>query len=213
MKKILIGILVIVITGFAVYRFYKFIGRIDTADPEYNTIYTKGYKEKGFNTNLIGLTESQITNVLGEPFSKTKLEYFNAILYTNRKDSLYLNENSISIGFLRYSDSINYRFISFDSSGNVGEVMIKGYPETKEEIEKLTKSAIIRVLGNPDKEMLCDCKCEVYSYSEIKKGSYSGKHPIINLRNIVFDNNKIAIKIIKKVQNTYSKYDGICTEK
>lgn len=213
MRKILTGILILVIISLAVYKLNKIIGVFDTADSDYNTIYTGGYKEKVFNTDLVGMTESSVIKSLGEPYLKTKLEYFNAFLYSNHKDSLYLTENSNSIGYVRYSDSINYRFISFDSSGIVKVVMIKGYPDTEEEIKKLTKSEIIQKFGNPEKEMLCDCNCEVYSYSKIREGSYTGKHPIINLRNIVFDNKKIAIKVIKKVQNTYSLYDDICTEK
>jgi hypothetical protein len=212
-KKLLVGILIISMLSFTVYKLYKFISRIETSDPEYNTIYTADYNEKVFNKDLIGMTETKVINKLGEPFSKTRLDYFNALIYSNHKDSLYFIENSNSIGLLGYSDSIKYRFLSFDNSGNVKTVITKGYPDMEVSLKKLKKSEIIKILGNPDKEMLCDCNCDVYSYSKIKDGSYSGKHPIINLRNIVFDSNKIAIRIVRKVQNTNSKYDEICTEK
>ena len=213
MKKPLIGLLIISILSFTAYKLYKFISRIETSDPEYNTIYATGFNEKIFNNDLIGMPEGKVISTLGEPFSKTKLDYFSAFLYSNHKDSLYFIENSNSIGLLGNSDSLKYRFISFDNSGNVKTVMTKGYPDMEDSLKKMNRLEIIKILGNPGKEMLCDCNCEVYSYSKIKEGSYSGKQPIINLRNIVFDSNKVVIRIIRKVQNTYSKYDEICTEK
>jgi hypothetical protein len=211
-KKIAVIILILVL-GFASFKACRFLNRIDHADPNYNTIYTDKYKEEIFNTTLLGMSENEIIKTLGEPFSKTKLEYFDAILYTNHKDSINLNANSNSLTLLGYSDSLTYKFISFDSGGNVKDAMIKGYPETESEIKKLTKSKIIMAFGPPDKEMLCNCNCEVYSYSQIKEGGISGKGPIINQRNIVFDNGRTALKIIKKVGNTYSKYDEICKVK
>ena len=186
--------------------------RITTADPEYNTIYTVNFKENLFNKDLLGLSQSEVIKVLGPPFSITKLKYFDAVLYSDYKDRIYLTQNSMNIGFNSYSDTINYKLISFDRLGNVMRVMIKGYSDTEEEIKKLTKTTVLKKFGNPDKKMLCDCKCEVYSYSEIKEGSYSGKQPIINLRNIVFNDKNIAEKIVKKIKSTYSKYDEICIE-
>jgi hypothetical protein len=212
-KKRTTGIILVLVLGFVIFKAFQFLNRIDQADPDYNTIYTDHYKEDLFTKALLGKTEVEIIKTLGEPFSKTKLEYFDAILYTNQNDSIDLNANSNSLTLLGYGDSLIYKFISFDSLGNVKSVMIKGYPETENEIQKLSKSEIIKNFGLPDKEMLCDCNCEVYSYSKIKGGSYSGKQPIINQRNIVFDNKQIAIKIIKKVGNTYSKYDEICNVK
>jgi hypothetical protein len=213
MKRLLIGIFIIAALSFTVYKIYRFVSRIETSDPNYNTIYTAAFNEKVFNNELIGMAENKVVATLGEPFSKTKLDYFNALLYSNHKDSLYFIENSNSLGLLGYSDSIKYLFLSFDKLGHIKTVMIKGYPEIEDSLKKLNKPDIIKKFGNPDKEMFCDCNCQVFSYAKIKEGHYSGKHPIINLRNIVFDSNKIALRVIKKVQSTYSKYDEICTEK
>ena len=213
MKKRSVGIILILIIGFSLYKTCQFLNRIDHSDPEYNTIYSDNYKEKLFNNSLLGMTQKQVIKILGEPLSKTQLEYFNAILYTNHKDSVDFNGNSNSLQLLGYSKNLTYKFISFDSLGNVKSTMIKGYPETEDEIKKLSRLKIISLFGKPDKEIICNCNCTVYSYSQIKEGNYSGKHPIINQRNIVFDNNQIAIKILKKVGNTYSKYDEICVEK
>jgi len=212
-KKRSVGIILILIIGFSLYKTCQFLNRIDHSDPEYNTIYSDNYKEKLFNNSLLGMTQKQVIKILGEPLSKTQLEYFNAILYTNHKDSVDFNGNSNSLQLLGYSKNLTYKFISFDSLGNVKSTMIKGYPETEDEIKKLSRLKIISLFGKPDKEIICNCNCTVYSYSQIKEGNYSGKHPIINQRNIVFDNNQIAIKILKKVGNTYSKYDEICVEK
>lgn len=212
MKKISFRLVLILIIGLVFYNVYKFISRIDHTDLEYNTVYTEKYKEKVFNNNLIGLTEKKIVDTFGEPFSKTKPGYFNAILYTNYKDSVSFEQYSNALNLAGISEKIKYRFISFDSSGNVDAVMIQGYPDNEAEIKLLSKSEIIKKFGKPEKEILCNCQCEVYSYSKIKEGSYSGKHPTINQRNIIFNDNHVAIKIIKKVGNSYGTDGGTCIE-
>ncbi|MFD2907627.1 hypothetical protein ACFSX9_02655 [Flavobacterium ardleyense] len=210
-KKYFIGIGLAILIIFGIYKINIFLDRIENSDPEYNTIYAQNFNEELFQNRLIGKSKNEIIEIIGNPLSKTKLKYFDAILYTNFKDSVYLKENSISVRLKGYSENVKYTFISFDSIGNVQNVMIRGYTENEEELKKSTKSEIFEKFGKPQKQMLCNCKCMVYSYSEIKEGGYSGKHPIINIRNLVFDKKNKLIKVIKKVGSTYSKYDEICS--
>jgi len=211
-KKIFFRLLIIVVLGFVFYKGCKFLNGIDHADPEYNTVYTKKYEERLFNNNLLGLTEKEIIKTFGEPFSKTKPGYFNAILYTNYKDSVSFEQYSTALSLATISEKMKYRFISFDSLGHVNDMMIQGYPDSANQIKLLSKPEIIKKFGKPDKEILCNCHCGVYAYSRIKTGEYSGKQPIINQRNIIFNGSHIAIKIIKKVGNSYSTDDGTCGE-
>ncbi len=210
-KKYFIGIGLMILVFFGIYKVNIFLDRIVNSDPEYNTIYSQNFNEKLFQNQLIGKSKNEIITIIGNPLSKTKLKYFDAILYTNFKDSVYLTENSISVGLNGYCKNVKYRFMSFDSIGKVENVMINGYSEKKEELGKLTKFEVLEKFGKPQKQILCNCKCIVYSYSEIKKGAYSGKHPIINIRNLIFDEKNKLIKVVKKVGSTYSKYDEICS--
>jgi hypothetical protein len=200
------------VLGFLFYKVYKFVNGIDHADLEYNTIYTKKYQERLFNDNLLGLTEKEIIKIFGQPFSKTKPGYFDAILYTNYKDSVSFEQYSHGLALATLSEKMKYRFISFDSLGHVDDMMIQGYPDSANQIKLLTKPEIVKKFGKPAKEILCNCNCEVYAYSRIKRGEYSGKHPTINQRNIIFNSSHIAIKIIKKAGNSYSTTDGTCDE-
>jgi hypothetical protein len=213
MKRIFLRLIPILIIGLVFHKVYKYFNSLDQTDLEYNTIYTEKYKEERFNSKLLGFTEKDIVNTFGEPFSKTRPGYFNAVLYTNNKDSIFFDEYTDgAFLFTGKRENIKYRFISFDSLGNVKTAMADGYSKNEDQLKQLTKSEIIKKFGKPDKEVLCNCKCEVYSYSKIKEGGFSGKQPTINQRNIVFNNNHIAVKIIKKVGNSYSTSGGTCIE-
>ena len=117
--------------GFVFYKGCKFLNRIDQTDLEYNTVYTNKYKENLFNTKLIGLNQEEIIKMFGEPFSKTKPGYFNAVLYTNYKDSVSFQPYSDALSLATISEKMKYRFISFDSLGDVDGVMIHLQKQTK----------------------------------------------------------------------------------
>lgn len=187
------------------------MSRIETVDYEYNTIYTTNYDDNKFNDNLLGKTKTEILTTLGEPFNKTKLDFYNAIVYTDKKDSLYLINNCDCLGLL--GTNVKYIFISFNSNLDVETVMISGYDINQDSIKRLNKKSILENLGSPARETICDCNCEVWSYSKIRNGSYSGKEPNIYIRNILFNENEKVGKIIKTKGSTFDKYIETCEKK
>lgn len=56
-------------------------------------------------------------------------------------------------------------------------VMSDSFIVNEDSLKMLDKKGVLEKFGKPDKEMICDCDCEVWSYGQIKKGGYSGKRP------------------------------------
>ena len=71
---------------------------------------------------------------------------------------------------------------------------------SENELKKLNKEEVIKLLGFPHKELKRPNNYEVWTYSRIKDGGYSGKQPKINIRNLIFYKNKV-LKIIREKGN------------
>ena len=72
MRKKTILLIIIFLVGFSIYRINKFLDRITTSDPEYNTIYTKNYQEKEFNGVRIKRVYSAEKWIGGAATSRTR---------------------------------------------------------------------------------------------------------------------------------------------
>lgn len=84
-SKYVLIVTILIISIILGLRISSFLSSLTTVDHEYNTIYTRNYKEDKFNDSLIGKTKYEIVKILGESFEKTKLDSFNAIIYTDKK--------------------------------------------------------------------------------------------------------------------------------
>ena len=163
-------------------------------DPDNNTVYSEKYNDSIFTNNLIGKTEKELIEILGEPFEKDSIPFFHSLL-------IYQQNNA------RASENIGFRAV-----GNIGNsynfiidkdnIIIKDqthldstkidnqYIGQKLDVETLKK------LGNKFHEIKCDCDCEVLSYTKMKDGRYRGKGPNYHDRNIILKDNKV-VKVIK----------------
>lgn len=189
-------------------RISNFLSSLTTVDYEYNTIYTRNYKEDKFNDSLIGKTKYEIVKILGESFEKTKLDSFNAIIYTDKKDSIYIGIDFVG----KRGINVKYLYVSFNSNFKVKMVMSDSFIVNEDSLKMLDKKGVLEKFGKPDKEMICDCDCEVWSYSQIKKGGHSGKRPDIFIRNLIFSREGELLKVVKLKGSTYDKYIGVCKE-
>jgi outer membrane protein assembly factor BamE (lipoprotein component of BamABCDE complex) len=199
-KFFLVAILLLTFS-FLLYKCSVYISRIENTDYEYNTVFTNNYDEKLFNNYLIGKTNVEILEILGKPMKKQKLEYYNAILYTNKKDSIDMNhEYGIEINCI----GTDYKFlkISFDSSNKITEIFNREYYPNEDDLKKLSKEDVIKVLGFPYKELKRPSTYDVWTYSKIKEGGYTGKQPKIHIRHLIFHRNKV-LKVIKEKGYAY----------
>jgi len=201
MRNKILFFLLGVLTVLAIVWLKRQLYLIGTSDPDFNTVYSTKYTDQLFNEYLLGKTEKELDELLGEPLSAYKVPFINALLYTDKKQSIYLNKDFNCIQFQVQKQDRQFRCFYLDSIGKVKKVKLKGYNESEERYNGLSKDDILKKFGLPDDE-ICNSSYEVLSYSELTKGTQSGKQGTINVREIILNNNKIATQIIKKVGQT-----------
>jgi hypothetical protein len=180
-----------------------------TPDPDYNTVYSKKYKEEYFNNKLIGLSETALIQLLGTPLKREYCDFNDTYIYTNSTDSVHFIEGINAYPFAR--DSINFISINFDRDEIVSDVWADSLI-SKDELIGKTKQFIIKKFGKPEHFMFCNCECEILSFAYMKEGGYRGKHPVSYIRKVFIDNNKV-VKIIKKTGNPFNTHDETCIMK
>ncbi len=171
---------------------------IVSSDPDFNTIYSSKYSEGLFNEDLIGKNEKELDRVLGEPLFKYRVSFFNALLYTNNKDSIFLNKDFNCIQIKNDKRDRQFRCFYLDSIGKVKKAKIVGYNEKENSYDGLSKEDIVKKFGLPDDEV-SNPSYEVLSFSDLTKGAQSGKRRTINIRKILLNRNKVATQIIREV--------------
>jgi hypothetical protein len=209
--KILLFIFIVIIGGFIILILIA--EDAVNPNPKYNTEYSKNFKENLFNKKLLGISETNLKELLGEPIKRESLEISEYYLYTNDTSKVDFIEGSSGIKLCGGNENLKYKLITFNEKGILTNIITEKIEFERENFLGIQKNKIIEKFGKPDKEMLCDCDLEVLSYTELKKGSYKGKSPIIELRKVVIGKDKLVKKLISKIGNPYNKYDGTCRMK
>jgi len=210
MKKTIKLILIISLVIVSSLTLISYLGETaSTPNPKYNTLYSKKFNEKLFNKSLIGLSENELIKLIGKPIKKEKLEFSEYYLYTNDTSSVHFIEGSS--GFYSGSNkNLKFKLITFNKKGFTTNHITEDITLENDSLKGLNKDEVIRKYGKPNKIMLCDCEFEVLSYSELIRGPYFGKSPIINLRKVIIGNDNLVTKIISKTGKPNNKYDGTC---
>ncbi len=196
---------------FGIFWVNRFISRLSTPDLKYNTRYSETYKENKFQSLTKGDKKSEMIKLLGEPIEIYKSKFEHSIIYSKNNVSIEPG----SLGVENHDTIYPIRFCRFNFKEN-GDVLStfnrQNFIDSTylKKLEKLNYNEIIEKIGEPLQEYKCDCNCEVYNYSRLKEGAYSGKNPTIKIKRIALDDrNKIKFKI-DKIGNPYNKQIGIC---
>ncbi|ROI12186.1 hypothetical protein [Epilithonimonas hominis] len=212
MKKNVIITLILTILIFLGYKFIKFVEGIETPDLEYNTVYSDKYEEKLFNNSLLGQTKKQIIDKLGKPLVTESINPYSKFLYRDKNDSIYINcSGGVDLSSYNIINK-NYSFLTFefDENNNVIEVfqVIDSEKVDADSLIGISKNEIINKFGKPTQIAQINFKGNMLAFSNLKEGAYTGKTPKIHVRNIVFDKNEKAIKIVKA--DGYGFLEGLC---
>ena len=203
MKSKLLWFVLGALTVAAIFWVKRELYLISTSDPDYNTVYSARYDEQLFNKNLVGKNENELIQTLGEPLYRYKIGFVNIILYTQNKDSIYLDDDCSCVRFKEHPQNKNYTCFYIDSIGNVKEVKRNKLNLDSTDYSHFIKTDILKKFGNPDDEVLNDCQCEVLSFSSLTNGTQSGKAGTFYVRRVIINRNKVVTKIFKTVSNMY----------
>ena len=210
LKTVLI-IFLVIIGGFLILTLIA--NDAVTPNPKYNTVYSKNFKEKLFNNKLLGKSESNLTELIGNPIKREKLEVSEYYLYTNDTSKVHFIEGSSGINISGGNENLKFKLITFDEKGILTNITTENIGDEKDKFIGINKNEILKKFGKPNKEMFCNCSLEILSYSELKKGPYKGKSPIINLRKVIIGEDKLVKRVISKIGSPNNKYDGTCKMK
>ena len=211
-NRILIGIAIflIIIGGI----FYYLLSQVDKAlnpDPDFNTVFTEKYDSDRFENIKTGDKIDYVIEMIGEPCKIDTIDFVEQLLYTNSPEDVFFIEGFNGLRFHGGNDSLKYSNISLNENGDVINVFadfeIGG--KNKDQIMLLNRDQLIELFGKPQKHMICECKCTVFSYSKLKEGPYRGKLPVIGLRKIILMDNVVVAKV-KLDGNPYNPYVGTC---
>ncbi|WP_319500629.1 hypothetical protein [uncultured Draconibacterium sp.] len=211
-NRILIGIAIflIILGGFVIYLLRE-VDKASNPDPDFNTVFTEKYDSDRFENIKTGDEIDYVIDVIGEPFKIDTIEFFEQLLYTNSPDDVFFIEGSDGLRFHGGNDSLKYSSISVNENGDIINVFadfeIGG--KSKDQLKLLNKAQLIELFGKPQKHMICDCKCIIFSYSKLKEGPYRGKLPVVELRKIMFKENAVIGKV-RRDGNPYNPYVGTC---
>lgn len=212
MKKKLFYIILLLLVIFYGYKFVKSIEGIETPDLEYNTVYSEKYEEDLFNDKLLGKSKKEIIDKLGKPLRTEKINPYLKFLYRDKNDSIYVDcSGGVDLSSYNITDK-SYSFLTFefDSKNNVKEVYEVRYAEKfdSDSLIGVSKDDVIKKFGNPIQIAQINFDGAIISFSNLKEGPYTGKQPKIHMRNIVFDKNDKAVKIIKS--DGYNLLKDLC---
>jgi len=212
MKKELFYVILILFVIFAGYKFVKSIEGIETADLEYNTVYSEKYDEDLFNDKLLGKSKKEIIDKLGKPLRTENIESYSKFLYRDKKDSIYIDcSGGVDMSkFDILNKEENFLVFEFDNKDKVKDIF-KVENSKKigpDSLIGISKSEVINKFGKPVQIAQINFDGNILSFSNLKKGAYTGKRPKIHMRNIVFDKNDKAIKVIKS--DGYNVLEDLC---
>ena len=211
-NRILIGIVIFLIIIGGIY--YYLLSQVDKAlnpDPDFNTVFTEKYDSDRFENIKTGDGIDYVIEMLGEPHKIDTIDFFEQFLYTNSPDEVFFIEGSNGLRFHGGNDSLKYSSISLNENSDVINVFanFKIGEKNKDQLMLLNKDLLIQLFGRPQKHMICDCKCTVFSYSKLREGPYRGKLPVIGLRKIMLMDN-VVIGKVKRDGNPFNPYVGTC---
>lgn len=191
LKNILKTLGILAVIGLSLFAYVMFA--IQPA-PNYNTIYTDQYKDDIFTKTLIGLTEEELYDVLGEPFTKDSIDQFHSYIVYQKNQAIALKGG----GYGAVGDTGNHLTMVIDKNNTVTRSQYYDGNELKinQYVGKKFNPNDYSFIGKKSNEIKCDCACEVLDYTK-SKDSYRGKHPDTHTRQIVLKDNKVY-KIIKK---------------
>lgn len=212
MKKKLFYIILILLVIFIGYKFVKFVEGIETPDLEYNTVYSEKYDEDLFNDDLLGKTKMQVIDKLGKPLRTENVNPYLKFLYRDKKDSIYLNcSKGVDLTHYNLTNSnYSYLTIEFNNQNKVQDVSNVKNSEivNSDNLIGISKDDVVKKFGEPIQMAQITFDGTILSFSDLKEGPYTGKQPKIHMRNIVFDKNNKAVKIIKS--DGYNVLKDLC---
>lgn len=188
----------------------KFVEGIETPDLEYNTVYSEKYDEDLFNDDLLGKTKMQVIDKLGKPLRTESVNPYLKFLYRAKKDSIYID----CYGGVNTSNIIekksNFLVLEFNDSDKVYKVfsMKNDQKVNSDSLIGISKSEVIIRFGKPTQMATINFEGTILSFSNLKEGSHTGKQPKIHMRNIIFDKNNKAVKVIKS--DGYNVLEDLC---
>lgn len=211
-NRILTGIAIfLIISGGVFIYLLREVDKAINPDPDFNTVFTDKYESNRFDSIKTGVEINYVIAVIGEPCKIDTIEFFEQLLYTNSPDDVFFIEGSDGLIFHGGNDSLKYSSISLNENGDVIKVFadfeIGG--KSKDQLMLLNKEQLVDLFGKPQKHMICNCRCIIFSYSKLKEGPYRGKLPVIELRKILFKDNAVIGKV-KRDGNPYNPYVGTC---
>lgn len=210
MKKKLLFLILFLLVIFAGYKFVKSVEGIETQDLEYNTVYSEKYNEDLFDDKLLSKTKNEIIDKLGKPFETIEFKPYLKFLYSNKNDSIYINcsggVNTSSI----IGERANFLVFEFDDSAKVTNVfsMKNDQKIDSDSLLGISENEVIDRFGKPSQIAQINFAGTILSFSNLKEGAYTGKQPKIHMRNIIFDKNDRAVKVVKV--DGYNSLDGLC---
>ena len=211
-KKIIwvIG-LPLIIYGFLMILGFIYVEIATNPDSNFNTEYAAKYSKEQFQKMELEVSYDYLISKMGEPLKKDTIEYTQKYLYLNFPNGANFIEGRNSINLNGEIDSMRYSLISMNIKGEITDISTnyKLGGIAKEELKKYSKEKLIKEFGHLQKVMICNCECEVLSYSKLIKGPYRGKKPVIHLRNILLKDNKVVGKVSQE-GNPYNPYIGTC---
>jgi len=133
-------------------------------------------------------------------------------LYRDKKDSIYLNcSKGVDLTHYNLTNSnYSYLTIEFNNQNKVQDVSNVKNSEivNSDSLIGISKDDVVKKFGEPIQMAQITFDGTILSFSNLKEGPYTGKQPKIHMRNIVFDKNNKAVKIIKS--DGYNVLKDLC---
>ncbi|MDO5614941.1 MAG: hypothetical protein Q4G16_02035, partial [Cruoricaptor ignavus] len=180
---------------------------------EEQTIFSSESVKDKFSKELLGKTKNEILETLGKPVKEEKMTEFDAFLYTKNKDDYDFYEGFDIINPKKNSEKkTEYLYFSFrnDTVKKVLENLDENFDE-KILIGK-SKNDIIESYGIPIKKVKCNNKNTILSFTDRGNGDLGVKMPEYYFKNIVLNENNVAIKVIDTINKDLNINKFACEE-
>lgn len=137
---------------------------------------------------------------------------FDAFIYSDNYKNLEFYGGFDIVNLKDETQKSNYVFLSFDK-GKLKRIIKNGYPNIDEiDLSGKSKEEIIKALGKPNKQIYCNQKNIIMSYSDRGNGNVDVKMPKYYVKNVVLNDKNIAIKMIDTVNNDLNKNRFACQD-
>ncbi len=213
MKRILIGIVIVLIVvgfswlGYMLYALNQF-GRVLTTEEK--TAYSKTYSNAKFKSIKIGDDYKSVIETLGAPLVEKKMDFVEQFLYLDKPENLYFSKYSLNIVHLKKDRSVGYKLITLNKLGEVTNLRGNNYLTkfTSQEIRAFSKNEVIKKLGVPEMQRICDGESTVLHYTAKNAPPKTYGY---NVRQIIIKNDTVFMKLESDGGGKHHKpYHGVC---